>query len=81
MEILKNKLDAKFKSDDKVNFWHDMRKINGKQSSCNSSCIDNETDTYDIIRLCDERYSSVLNDPPSQVPILNETDSGSSMMH
>ena len=81
MEILKNKLVAKFKSKDKVNFWCEMRKINGKQSSYNSSCIDNKTDTHDIISLFNEKYSAVLNDPLSQVPIVNETDSGSSMMH
>ena len=58
-----------------------MREINGKQSLYNSSCIDYETVTCEIIHHFDEKYSAVLNDPLSQVPFLTETDYGSSMIH
>ena len=68
---LLNKFVAKFRSKDKVNFWYEMRKISGKQSFYNTSCINNKTDTREMIRLFYDKYSAVLNHPLSQVPILN----------
>jgi len=81
MEILKNNLVSKFKSNDKVNFWNEVRKINGKPSFYNSSCIDDKTDSHEIIRIFDEKYSVVLNDPLSQVIAETEAESGNNSLN
>ena len=65
LQIQKDNLLSKFRMSNKNSFWTEVRRVQGN-GSVFPSCIDNASNPRDIIRVFDEKFSHVLDDPRSQ---------------
>ena len=65
LQIQKDILLSKFKMRNKNSFWTEVRRVQG-HGSVFPSCIDNASNPRDVVKVFDEKFSQVLDDPRSQ---------------
>ena len=72
LKIQKSNLLSKFKIRNKNSFWTEVRRVQG-HGNVLPSCIDNASNPRDIVKVFDEKFSKVLDDPRSQTIPGNQT--------
>ena len=71
LKIKKQNLLAKFRFSNKIPFWKEVSKLNGKRSN-EISCIDGKSDSKEIAYIFDRKFNKIFDDKDCQSQISNE---------